>query len=102
MGEDAGFASTTWANFNQLAVAGACELLDDCAGVFVIDVDGGFFDWFHADTVFFANDHLLTGDRPLKAIAANVYDQNDHLQVATAGTIQWFASVGGSDFDPLT
>ncbi len=99
MGDDAGFAGAGRFHFNQLALTGASDLFDDRAGVFVIHVDGGFFDGLVTHTVDLLEQNLRARDRKLEPFAAHVLDQNAHLQFATTGNLEGVAAGGVGDFD---
>ena len=84
MRDDPGLAVPGGAHFHQVALAGAGQLVDDGAGVVVIDVDDDFLDRFQPFAVLLAEDHAGAGDRQLEPLAAHVLDQDAHLQFAPA------------------
>ena len=65
------------------------ELLDDGAGMLVVDVDDGFLDRLQLLAVgAVAEDDARLADGELEALAAHRLDQDAELQLAAAGDLE--------------
>ena len=92
MGDDAGLACTCRFHLDKVALSGTGDLFDHGTRVFVIDVDGDFFDRFVTGAVDFAGQHLGARDGKFEAFAAHVFDQDTHLEFAAPRDDEGFAA----------
>ena len=93
------FAGARRAHVLELGLAGR-QLLDDHAGVFVVDVDDDVLDRLQTLAVLAGLiDHAGTRDRQFEAFAAHVLDQHAQLQFAAAGDLEGVLAAGLGDAD---
>ncbi len=99
MGHDAGFTGVLL-HLDQIAFARTGEFFDHGAGIFVIHIDGDFFDRLQTFAILaLLEENLRARDRQFKAFAAHVFDKNAHLQFATPRDFEGFAAGGVRDLD---
>src|SRR5690606_14235428 len=72
MGDDTGLADARGLHLDELALPLAGELVDDDAGVVVVDVDDNLLDRFQPLAVLLPEDHARPGDAELEPLAAHV------------------------------
>src|SRR5690606_28545040 len=75
------------------------QLLNDRAGVLVIDVDDNFLAWLEVDAVFFLEQYLAAASGQLEPFAAHLVDQHGQLQFAATGDVARIIVFTGRDAD---
>ncbi len=97
--DDARLARTRRAHVDHLALA-VRDLLDDDAGIFVVDVHRRFLDGFEAIAVLvLAVEHARPRDRQFEAFAAHVLDQHAELQFAASRHFEGVAALAVGHLD---
>ena len=85
---EARLAGAHGAHVLQFALAQR-DLLDDDAGIGIVDIDGDFLDRLQAVAVLvLLEQHARARDRQFEAFAAHVFDQHAELQFAAAGDFE--------------
>ena len=92
-------AHARWLHLNQIALARTGQLFDHRTGIFIIHVDGDFFDRLTFHAVNLLEQHARAGNRQFEPFAAHVFDQHAHLQFAATGNFKSVAAGGVADLD---